>query len=228
MDEEETDMEHASTVLMTEFVTHDVKRFILSKPLGLSYEPGEGVELAIDEPQWRDQGRPFTPTSLPADEVLEFTIKEYPEHHGVTRRLHSLRPGDKVLLREPFGTITYQGLGTFIAGGAGVTPFLAILRALAQQGNLAGHGLIFSNKTPSDVICEKEFRHYLGARCVLTYTQESEAGHETRRIDAEFLAELLDDFDQRFYVCGPPKFVEDVNQALGGLGARPDALVFER
>ena len=221
-------MEHASTVLMTEFVTHDVKRFIVSKPIGLSYEPGEGVELAIDEPQWRDEGRPFTPTSLPADGVLEFTIKGYPEHHGVTRRLHLLRPGDRVLLREPFGTITYCGPGTFIAGGAGVTPFLAILRALAQQDHLEGHGMIFSNKTPADVICEKEFRHYLGKRFVLTYTQEREPGYRTRRIDAEFLSEVIDHFDQRFYVCGPPKFVEDVNHSLRQLGASPDALVFER
>jgi ferredoxin-NADP reductase len=225
---EEACMEHASTVLMTEFVTHDVKRFILSKPLDLSYEPGQGIELAIDEAQWRDKGRPFTPTSLPSDRVLEFTIKGYPEHQGMTQKLHTVRPGDKVLLSEPFGTITYQGRGTFIAGGAGVTPFIAILRKLALQSNLDGHGLIFSNKTSADVICEKEFHHYLGKRCVLTCTQKSEAGYEHRRIDSGFLSEVIDDFEQRFYLCGPPKFVKDINNALRGLGASADALVFER
>lgn len=221
-------MEYASTVLMTEFVTHDVKRFILSKPSGLRCEPGQGVELAIDEAQWRDEARPFTPTSLPADRVLEFTIKGYPEHQGMTKRLHSVQPGDGILLSEAFGTIRYQGPGTFIAGGAGVTPFIAILRDLAQQDDMDGHGLIFSNKTTADVICEKEFRHYLGKRCILTCTQKSGAGYESRRIDAEFLSELIDDFGQHFYVCGPLKFVEDVNNALCALGASPDALVFER
>lgn len=47
-------MEYEVSLLMSEFVTHDVKRFIVSKPDGFSFTPGEGVELAIDEPAWRN------------------------------------------------------------------------------------------------------------------------------------------------------------------------------
>jgi len=46
---------------MTEFVTHDVKRFILNRPENFSFTPGQGVELVIDQGKWREeQGRPFT------------------------------------------------------------------------------------------------------------------------------------------------------------------------
>ncbi|NIP73364.1 MAG: flavodoxin reductase [Gammaproteobacteria bacterium] len=220
-------MDYTVNLLMSEFVTHDVKRFIVDKPDGLDYEPGQGVELAIDLPDWKDEGRPFTPTSLPQDRVLELTIKAYPDHHGVTERLHGLAPGAGLRMSKPFGTITYRGPGVFIAGGAGITPFIAILRRLAAQGELEANGLIFSNKTPADVIGEKEFRHYLGQRCTLTCTAEAAPGYDHRRIDAQYLREKIDDFGQHFYVCGPPRFVEEINEALQGLGTSPNALVFE-
>lgn len=216
------------TLLMTQFVTHDVKRFIVSRPAGFSLEPGQGVELAIDQPGLREQPRPFTPTGLAADQVLEFTIKGYASHAGVTRALHQLQPGARLLMSDGFGTIRYQGPGVFIAGGAGVTPFLAILRDLGRRGELDGQTLIFSNKTPRDMICEKELRHLLGDRCLLLTTGVEAPGYAHRRVDRAFLEEKIGDFEQRFYVCGPPPFMEAVNGALTDLGARVESLVFER
>lgn len=221
-------MNHTVTLLMSQFVTHDVKRFIVSKPAGFSIVPGQGVELAINRPGQSEQGRPFTPTGLADDRVLEFTIKAYPAHAGVTQALHQLAPGAELLMSEPFGTIRYQGPGVFIAGGAGITPFLAILRDLAGRGELDGQTLMFSSKTPRDVICEKELRHILGDRCLLTCTGAAAPGYEQRRIDRAFLEEKIQDFKQRFYVCGPPPFMEAVNTALADLGASAESLVFER
>jgi cytochrome-b5 reductase len=201
-------MSHTVTLLMSQFVTHDVKHFIVSKPQGFSIVPGQGVELAVNRPELREQGRPFTPTGLADDQVLEFTIKAYPAHAGVTQALHQLEPGAELLMSEPFGTIRYEGPGVFIAGG--------------------GQTLIFSNKTPRDVICEKELRHALGDRCILTCTGIAAPGYENRRVDRAFLEEKIGDFKQRFYVCGPPPFMDAVNGALASLGARAESLVFER
>lgn len=221
-------MNHPVTLLRSQFVTHDVKHFIVSKPEGFSIVPGQGVELAVNRPELREQGRPFTPTGLAGDRVLEFTIKAYPDHAGVTQALHQLEPGAELLMSEPFGTIRYEGPGVFIAGGAGITPFLAILRDLAGKGELDGQTLIFSNKTPRDVICERELRHVLGERCILTCTGAAAPGYENRRVDRAFLEEMVSDFTQRFYVCGPPPFMDAINAALADLGARPESLVFER
>lgn len=220
-------MRYSIRLLMSQFVTHDVKRFIVSKPEGFSFVPGQGVELAIDRPGLSEAGRPFTPTGLAEEGVLEFTIKAYP-HAGVTQALHQLAPGAELRMTEPFGTIRYQGPGVFIAGGAGITPFLAILRDLARRGEMDGQTLIFSNKTPRDVICEKELRHVLGDRCVLTCTAAAVPGYEHRRVDRAFLEEKIADFTQRFYVCGPPPFMDAVNGALAELGVRAESLVFER
>lgn len=37
-------MDHSIEVLHTGFVTHDVKRFVTTRPDGFDYEPGQGVE----------------------------------------------------------------------------------------------------------------------------------------------------------------------------------------
>jgi len=74
---------------------------------------------------------------------------------------------------------------------------------------------MFSSKTPRDVICERELRHILGDRCLLTCTGAAAPGYEQRRIDRAFLEEKIQDIKQRFYVCGPPPFMEAVNAGPG-------------
>lgn len=221
-------MEHRCQILMSEFVTHDVKRFVLERPDGFQFSPGQGVELSIDREGWREEGRPFTPTSLPDDKVLEFTIKGYSERNGVTRQLHQMESGDAVFISDPFGTINYHGPGVFIAGGAGITPFLSILRMLGKQQKLAGNSLLFSNKTPRDIICEKELKQLLGDRAEFLCSRKDDCHCNSGRLDPAYLERAIDDYSQRFYVCGPPPFVDAINDALVKQGASPDALVFEQ
>lgn len=211
-------MDHTVEILDTGFVTHDVKRLHVSRPEGFEWTPGQGVELALDRKGWREEGRPFTPTCRTDARVLEFTIKGYPDHDGVTSRLHELEPGDRLLMSEPFGTLTWQGPGTFLAGGAGVTPFLGIFRN-AREEELAECVLHFSNKTPADVICEKELRWLLGDRCHLTCTRESGPGYDHRRLDRDYLDAAVEEAEGPFYVCGTPDFVEELRAALEEMGA---------
>ena len=223
-------MPHEATLLMRQFVTHDVQRLLLTRPDGLDWQPGQGIELAIDQDEWRDQGRPFTPTSLREDRILELTVKRYPEEDGVTEALHQLEPGARLLLSDDaFGSITYQGPGTFIAAGTGVTPFLGILRQLAKDDALlSGHRLLLSNKAERDVISAPELAHYLGDELVLTFTHEHAPGQQGRRIDAEFLDAKVADRDGYCYVCGPDGFVEAMNDALRAIGVPAEKLVYER
>ena len=221
-------MPKASTLLLSEFVTHDVRRLLLSRPEGLDWEPGQGIELMIDDDEWREEVRPFTPTSLRQDLILELTLKRYPERDGVTLALHELQPGAGLLIGEAFGTIGYQGPGTFIAAGTGLTPFLAILRHLAADDALDGHQLLLTNKTQRDVICAEELRHYLGEHCVLTFTHEPNADVLGQRIDADFLDRHIGSRNQYFYICGPDGFVAEIKGHLEGLGVDPERLVFER
>ena len=212
---------------MTEFVTHDVKSFIVEKPAGYNFKPGQATEVNIDEDKWRDEKRPFTFTSKNEDKVLQFIVKKYPDHDGVTDKLHELKCGDSIEIGDAWGAIQYKGKGIFIAGGAGVTPFIVILRDLQERGELKGNKLLFANKCEKDIICEKEFRNMLGSNFVTILSQESGSKHHNGRIDKEFLKQTISDFNFNFYVCGPPEFIKSINKYLEELGAKPDAIVIE-
>ena len=210
-------------------VTHNVRRYRLERPAGFSFEPGQATEVSIDSEGWRDRKRPFTFTGLAEWDHLEFTIKSYFDHAGVTDRLWSLTPGDRLILRDVWGTITYNGPGTFIAGGAGVTPFIAILRRLHADGRLDGHRLIASHRTVGDIILRDEFEAMPGLQVLWTLTDEAAAaGVEHQRIDQTLLRRHIDDMAQNFYLCGPDPMVKQLRATLEALGAATETLVWER
>lgn len=222
-------MSYNVTIRDIQQVTHDVKRFKVDKPEGFEFIPGQATEVSIDKPDWRDEKRPFTFTSLNGEPDLEFVIKIYDDHNGVTHKLDTLNIGDQLIIDDPWGTIQYKGPGVFLAGGAGVTPFIAILRRLAREEKIEGNQLIFSNKTEKDIILKDEFEAMLGEDFINVITDEPTDEHIYLDgfIDKSFLEEQIDDFDQPFYVCGPMPFNETMIEYLKELGAEPDALVFE-
>lgn len=219
--------EHIVKILAAEFVTHNVRRFTLEKPEGYTYIPGQATEISINAEAWKKERRPFTFTSLTEWPTLEFTIKIYTDHEGVTNELGKLDVGDELLLHEVWGTIHYKGPGTFIAGGAGVTPFIAILRQLHKTNQLDGNQLIFSNRTERDIILKEEFTDMLGDRFINTLSQEASPRYDNRKVDADYLKEKVTTFDQYFYLCGPDPMVLALEATLLELGAPREKVVRE-
>ena len=70
-------MAHIVKILDLLSLTHDVKQFKVEKPEGYSFIPGQATEVAINKEGWKQEKRPFTFTSLPEDDHLEFVIKSY-------------------------------------------------------------------------------------------------------------------------------------------------------
>lgn len=222
-------METIVSIISTQYVTHNVKQFRLQKPADYTFTPGQATELSINHPDWKDKKNPFTFTSLTNDPYLEFTIKIYPDSpEGVTNQLSKLNVGDELILRDAWGAIEYKGPGYFIAGGAGITPFIAILRDLNNKRQLAGHKLFFSNKTDKDIIIADELKSMLGPDALFLISGQKDSIHDTRRIDEAFLKAEVSDFTKHFYVCGPDAMVEEINSILSSLGASADSVVFER
>jgi ferredoxin-NADP reductase len=217
--------EHPVKIISIQPVTHNVKHFKVEKPAGYSFVPGQATEVAINRPRWKNERRPFTFTSLNEWDHLEFTIKIYSDHDGVTNQLGQLKVGDELLLHDVWGAIHYTTEGIFIAGGAGVTPFIAIFRQLRKDHQLGNNKLIFSNKTKNDIILKEEFMAMLGNKFINTLTQEKVAGYDHHKIDEEFLKQEITDFNQQFYICGPDAMVNDIQIILQKLGAKNNITV---
>jgi ferredoxin-NADP reductase len=221
-------MKYIVKIIHIHQVTHNVKCFRLEKPAGYEYLPGHATDVSINKPGLEEEIRPFTFTCLTREPYLEFTIKRYPDHHGVTDKLHQLSTGDELIIGDSWGAIEYKEPGYFIAGGAGITPFIAILRTLFDKKKTAGNKLFFSNKTAEDIIYKEELLKILGENVVFVLTKEKNARYINARINEKFIKEQISDFSRHFYVCGPDPMVAELVAGIQNAGASPDALVFEK
>jgi len=219
---------HLVKIKSIKHITPDVLQIVTEKPDNYTFTPGQATEIAINKPDWKAKKRPFTFTSLPVDDFLQFTIKTYPSHKGVTNELLQLKKGDELILHDVFGAIAYQGEGLFIAGGAGVTPFISIFRYLQLKNEIGGNKLIFANKMKTDIILAVEFEKLLGKNFINILSEEKVNGYAYGQIDEEFLKANITDFNQQFYVCGPPPMMESIEKQLANLGVAKKAITVER
>jgi ferredoxin-NADP reductase len=219
--------EYIVKIISIENVTHNVKRFRIEKPAGYSFIPGQATEVSINTPELKDEKRPFTFTSLNSEKTLEFTIKIYPSHNGVTNELGKLDPGRELIIRDVWGAINYRGKGVFIAGGAGITPFISIFRDLKNKNELSGNKLLFANKTRADIILEEELNQLLGEDFINILSEEKAEGYSYGFISEKFLKKNIEDFNMNFYVCGPSPMMDSVLKQLDAFGVNKKSITLE-
>ncbi len=219
--------QHTVRVKSVDKVTRDVVKIVTEKPDNYTFNPGQATEVSLNKDGWVDERRPFTFTCLPENEYIEFTIKTYPAHNGVTNQLLQLKMGDELILHDVFGAINYIGEGVFIAGGAGVTPFLAIFRYLQSKNEIGNNKLIFANKTKDDIIHEQEFSRLLGNNFINILSDEKVAGYAQGFITQDFLKSNIEDLNKYFYVCGPPPMMDAIEKMLVNLHVHKKSIIKE-
>ena len=191
-------------------IMYNVLKITTEKPQKYSFIPGQATEVSINKNGWQAEKRPFTFTCLPSNDYLEFTIKIYPTHKGMTNELLQLKKNDELILHDVFGTIAYKGEGVFIAGGAGVTPFISIFRHLQLKNEIGDNKLIFANKTKKDIILEQEFKKLLGNSFINILSAEKADGYAHGHITEEFLKANITDLNKKIYLCDPEPIMEAV------------------
>ena len=210
-----------------EHLTHDVLKIVAEKPANLVYMPGQAADISINKTGWEKELRAFTFTSLPEDNFIEFTIKTYPSHNGVTNQLLSLKANDELIVGDVFGDIHYKGEGIFIAGGAGITPFIAILKHLEKENKIGNNKLIFANKTKADIIQEEKLSKLLNENFINILSHENINGYEHGFISAELIKKYTTNASKYFYLCGPPPMMDAVEKHLTALGIAQEFIVKE-
>jgi ferredoxin-NADP reductase len=208
-------------------ITHDVLKIVTEKPTGYAFIPGQATEVSINKAEWQNEKRPFTFTSLPENDYLEFTIKTYPSHKSVTNELLQLKVNDELILHDVFGAIAFKGEGIFIAGGAGVTPFISIFRFLQSKNQIGKNKLIFANKSKADIILKEEFEKLLGKNFINVLSGEKEEGYEHGYINEGLLKKHIVGIDVKVYLCGPEPMMDAIEKQLETLKIDPVLIVKE-
>lgn len=219
--------EYKVKIINIENITHDVKAIKYEKPKGFNFTPGQASDVSINKPGYADQKRPFTFTGLNEWYYLEFNIKIYNDHNSVTKEIGKLKAGDDLIISEPWGDIHYNGEGVFLAGGAGITPFIAILRELKSKNKIGNNKLIFANKKAEDIIHKDEFEKILGRNFINILSHEKIDKYANGFINEEFLKANVDGFNKMFYLCGPPPMMDAVEKLLANLQVDKSSIIKE-
>ncbi len=212
-------MNHIVKIKEKNWLSHNMMRFVLEKPTPFESKIGQAIELTVMSPELIDKPAPFTLTSLPNDDHLELMIKIFPEHHGVTIALSEKEVGDEITITDAWDSYHYQGVGTFIAGGSGITPFVPMVRNLLHRNELGTNKLIYANRNAKDIILKEEMKNALGENFINILSDENGTEYDFGQINGEFLKRKISDFDEFFYLCGPDPFVVSVKKDLIALGA---------
>ncbi len=204
-------------------------------------EAGEAIPFTFQAGQYiRLAGiRNYTISSPPEERnYIEVTTKR--EEGGFfSNYMHDcLRIGDTLGVRGPFGRFTFAGDEAenvvLIAGGVGVTPFLAIIRHLNAIGWQGDVTLLYSVRRANDVVRAEELAALAKAHPNLKvhffYSEEGPRGsnHPVGRITASALRELMPEVEAcRVYVCGPVSMMLAVTELLRGHGVSPASVFVE-
>jgi ferredoxin-NADP reductase len=113
-----------------------------------------------------------------------------------------------------FGAIAYKGEGVFIAGGAGVTPFICIFRYLKSKNETGNNKLIFANKTKGDIILANEFKEILGSNFINILSDEKADGYSHGQITEGFLKAHMSESTKKVYICGPPPMMDAIEKQM--------------
>lgn len=218
-------MTHKVKIISKDWLTHDVLHLRLEKPEFFSFVAGQAIEVTIDNEKMKEGPAPFTLTGLNSDPFLELILKVYADHSGMTLGISRQTEGDTLIISNAWDSFKNMGAGVFIAGGTGITPFIAILRQLKVEGKINGSTLFFSNKTSNDIFLYDELNQMLGKGLKIVLTREKKKDHLSGRINKAFLKNLISNYRQPFYVCGPGNFAGQISDQLLELGVDKDKVI---
>ena len=201
-------------------------------------DAGQHVDVRLTAPDGYQAVRSYSVASSGPGEQIEIAVERLPDGEVSPYLVDDLELGDEAELRGPLGRWFVWQPGSvrpvqLIAGGSGVVPLVAMMRARANAHSAAPMQLLYSLRSPDDALYRDELTGPL-ATTVTTW-------HYTRAapIDWPYRPKRLAADDLRLktlpparepltYVCGPTGFVEAVAHILTELGHDPDSIRTER
>ena len=222
--------------------TSNVKTLTLALPDWLPHRAGQHYDLRLTAPDGYQAQRSYSIASEPERSgEIDLTVERL-EDGEVSSYLHDvLVVGDRVEVRGPIGGyfVWQADMGgplLLIAGGSGVVPLMAMVRHRAAAGSQIPARLLYSSRSPEDVIYSEELERLRAANdgfeAVHTFTRARPPGWTgyARRIDRQMLGEVARPLGgaPRTFICGPTPLVEAVANAAVEIGIPPDRIRTER
>jgi ferredoxin-NADP reductase len=232
---------HLSTVVALRDETATARTIALQVLDWPGHVAGQRVDLRVTAADGYAAVREYSIASAPrADGRIELSVERLPNGEVSPYLTQDLAVGDRIELRGPIG-------GWFVwrndqmepiqlvAGGSGIVPLMAMIRARAAARSAAPFRLLYSVRNPASVWYRDELQALSsddGVGITYIYTRAAPASwpRPPGRIDATVVADASwpTSVSPTCYVCGPTSFVEHVAHILTAWGHSPERIRTER
>jgi len=233
-----------ATVKETRDETATARTLLLDVPGWPGHLPGQHVAVKLTAADGYSAQRDYSIAGPPADDRLELTVQRQDDGEVSSYLAGVAEPGDQFEVRGPIG-------GWFawppadprplllLAGGSGVVPLMSMIRTHAQVNSQVQVRLIYSARTPADVIYATELAErervspltvtYLYTRAPLSMPDDPPRSYPGR-LNAKVLARVAfpPAANPAIFVCGPSGFVESASGLLVAAGHPPGSIKTER
>jgi ferredoxin-NADP reductase len=221
--------------------TPRVRSLTLEVPDWPGHLPGHHIDVRVTAEDGYQAQRSYS-IATPVDGTrLTITVERLDDGEVSPYLTDVLEVGDRLELRGPIGGYFVWepdrgGPLQLVAGGSGIAPLMAMLRARLEAGSDVPVRVLASWRSGEDVIYADELNAIAGDAAGIeithTFTRSAPDGWtgRTGRLDREVLAALAWTPSELplAYVCGPTGLVEAVASALVELGHDPARVLTER
>jgi ferredoxin-NADP reductase len=210
------------TVSVSSIVTEksSAKTITFDAPDWPGHLAGQHMDVRLTAEDGYQASREYSIASAPG-EPPQITVQRLDDGEVSPFLVDELRVGDQMELRGPVGGYFVWTPGPvpvmLIAGGSGIVPLRSMLRYRAQTGSDTPARLLYSVRTPADIIYRSELSSY-GDVVTYTFTRQPPPGWtgHTGRVTPSLLADAAFPASSGAvaYVCGPTMFVETAARDL--------------
>ncbi|MFF9276065.1 globin domain-containing protein [Streptomyces griseosporeus] len=203
-----------------------------------AFRAGQYVSVRVELPDGARQIRQYSLSGAPAETIRQISVKRVPGDGAapdgeVSNHLHArVREGDVLELSAPYGDLVLDDAPDapvlLASAGIGVTPMIAMLAQLAEDGHRAPVTVVHGDRSPADHALRAEHEAYTAklpdAALHLWYEQDAPAGTRTGLVDLTGIAVPA---GTRAYLCGPLPFMRAVREQLLAKGVAPADIHYE-
>jgi ferredoxin-NADP reductase len=230
------------TVVALHDETTTARTITLKVPDWPGHVAGQHVDVRVTAPDGDSAVRSYSIASPPNSEGrVEITVERLPNGEVSPYLTQEVAVSDRLELRGPIGGwFVWRREQTepiqLIAGGSGIVPLMAMIRARASAGNSSKFRLLYSVREPGAIFYREELQtlsqdeHSVALTYAYTREIPKDWPRPPGRIDAALIANATwpSAVVPTCYVCGPTSFVESTTDLLSASGIQRDKIRTER
>ena len=199
--------------------------------------PGQHVDIRLTAEDGYTAQRSYSMAAPASGDDVEVTVQLVPDGEVSPFLVRELAEGDEIEVRGPLGgwfvwNATQPEPVLLVAGGSGIVPLMAMIRARREAHATAPFRLLYSVRSPDEVYYADELAHAEDSEVLVVHTRVAPqaSGRLPHRLEASELASFAWPVADAptCYVCGPTPFVESVADLLVQAGHDPGRIRTER